>query len=135
LKARLATDLNGDRVPFEVLILNTIGELERVYGIADISFVGGSLIPIGGHNLLEPASFGCPILFGPYTHNFVLMSQLLIEIGGGRRVQDLEDLFKTVKWLLSDPQKATNMGARAKDFVETNRGALTRIMDDLRNLM
>lgn len=127
LKARLRTDLYGDRVPFEVLILNTIGELERIYGIAKISFVGGSLIPIGGHNLLEPASFGCPVLFGPHTHNFILMSQLLIEAGGGKRVKDVEDLFEAMKWLLSDSEKAKIMGIRAKEVVEANRGALKRV--------
>ncbi len=110
------------------MILDSIGELERIYGVAKISFVGGSMIPIGGHNLLEPASFGLPVLFGPYTHNFVLMSRLLIEAGAGKRVVDGEDLFETMKELLSDPEKSTRMGRRAKEFIEKNRGALKRIM-------
>lgn len=128
LKAMLRTDLHENRNPYEVLILNTIGELERIYGVAKISFVGGSLVPIGGHNLLEPASFGCPVLFGPYTHNFVLMSQLLMEAGGGKRVKDAQDLFEIMTWLLSDPEKAKSMGTRAREIVELNRGALKRVM-------
>ena len=131
-KAVLKTQIPMKGEPYEVLILDTIGELERIYGIAKISFVGGSLTPIGGHNLLEPASFGRPVLFGPHTHNFVLMSQLLIEAGGGRRVRDGEDLFETVKALLSDPEQSNRMGRKAKAFVETSRGALGRVMENVK---
>ena len=128
LKTVRRTDLPGNRDSYRVLILNTLGELGRIYGLAEISFVGGSLIQFGGHNLLEPASFGCPVLFGPYTHNFVLMSQLLIEAGGGRRVNDGEDLFKSMNELLSDQERQKKMGRKAKNFVEANRGALERVI-------
>jgi len=128
----LKTQIPVKDEPYEVLILDTIGELERIYGIAKISFVGGTLTPVGGHNLLEPASFGRPVLFGPHTDNFVLMSQLLIEAGGGRRVRDGEDLFETVKALLSDPEKSNSMGRKAKKFVETSRGALGRVMENIK---
>ena len=131
LRTVLKADLTTDREPFEVLILNTIGELERVYGIGKISFVGGSLVGIGGHNLLEPASFGQPVIFGPRTHNFLLMSQLLIEAGGGKRVMGEEDLFKTMKDLLSDSEEINRMGRHAKEFVAMNRGALKRVMDHI----
>jgi 3-deoxy-D-manno-octulosonic-acid transferase len=134
-KAVLKTQIPMKGEPYEVLILDTIGELERIYGIAKISFVGGSLTPIGGHNLLEPASFGRPVLFGPHTDNFVLMSQLLIEAGGGRRVRDREDLFETVKALLSDPEQSNRMGQKAKAFVETSRGALGRVMENIRGCL
>ena len=127
-KTVLRTGLTIDRGPYDVLILNTIGELERIYGVAKIGFVGGSLVPIGGHNLLEPASFGLPVLFGPYTHNFVLMSQLLIEAGAGKRVRDGEELLETMKGLLSDPERSNRMGRKARVFVENNRGALKRVM-------
>lgn len=119
----------------DVLILNTIGELGRVYGIGEISFVGGSLVPIGGHNLLEPASFGQPVLFGPHTHNFVLMSQLLLEAGGGLRITDVQDLIKTMTDLLSDPKKRHQMGRRAMRFVEMNRGALNRVLANIDQYM
>ncbi len=132
VKSTLKTQIPMENDPYQVLIIDTIGELERIYGIAKISFVGGSLTPIGGHNLLEPASFGRPVLFGPHTDNFVLMSQLLIEAGGGQRVMDGEDLFETAKMLLGDPEKCDRMGQKAKEFVETSRGALGRVMENLK---
>lgn len=129
LEALRRTDLPhaGDRA-YRVLILDTMGELGRVYGLAEISFVGGSMAPIGGHNLLEPAAFGCPVLFGPHTHNFVHMSRALIEAGGGRRVRDLDDLYEAMKTLLTDAGMLRGMGRRAKAFVETNKGATGRVM-------
>jgi 3-deoxy-D-manno-octulosonic-acid transferase len=129
-KTRLRTDpgVNGGDHPYQVLILDTLGELGRIYGLADISFVGGSMVPVGGHNLLEPASFGCPVLFGSHTHNFLLMSQLLIEAGGGKRVESPEDLFITVRGLLLDQTISDRMGLSAREFVEKNSGAVKRVM-------
>lgn len=130
-KPLLRTELEGGGRPYDVLILNTLGELDRIYGIAKISFVGGSLVSVGGHNLLEPASFGRPVLFGPHTHNFVLMSELLMEAGGGKRVRDGEELFRTMMTLLSDSEKCSLMGRRAKEFVQASRGALDRVMEHI----
>ena len=127
LNTVLKTELTGVEA-YDVLILNTIGELGRIYGLATMSFVGGSLVPIGGHNLLEPANFGRPVLFGPHMHNFVLMSQLLVESGGGRQVENREELFETMQQLLSNPKKMERMGEKAKGFVEMNRGALARVI-------
>jgi 3-deoxy-D-manno-octulosonic-acid transferase len=131
LRVLRRTDSNRDGYPWQVLILNTIGELERVYGLADVSFVGGSMVPVGGHNLLEPASFGCPVLFGMYTHNFVQMARLLIEAGGGQRVKDKDELFLWIKRLLSDSDQLDRMAIGAKAFVERNRGALGRVMENI----
>ena len=114
---------------YDVLILDTMGELGRIYGLATICFVGGSFVPIGGHNLLEPASFGCPVLFGKYTHNFVQMSELLLENDGGKRIENPGDLYFTLEKLLSDPEESERMGRNAKDFVESNSGAVGRIID------
>jgi 3-deoxy-D-manno-octulosonic-acid transferase len=132
LETVLLSDLEaGGKPPYQVLILDTVGELSRVYGLGDISFVGGSMVPVGGHNLLEPASFGCPVLFGEYTHNFDLMSQLLIKAGGGQRIYGAEELFVVARRLLSDPSVLNQMGARAKAFVEQNKGAVERVMEYL----
>lgn len=126
------TDLDKiDGSDYSVLILNTLGELGRVYGLGTVSFVGGSLVPIGGHNLLEPAVFGCPVLFGKYMHNFVLMSELLSDSGGGKMVQDEEDLFNTLTTILSSRDVAIRMGKNASNFVKKNSGAVKRIMDYL----
>jgi 3-deoxy-D-manno-octulosonic-acid transferase len=130
-KAVLKTALAENGEPYDVLIFDTIGELDRIYGIADISFVGGSLIPEGGHNLLEPANFGVPVLFGPYTDDFALMSEALIEAGGGKRVKDGDELFEAMKGLLSDSERLSGVGRRAKEFVEMNRGALKRVIQHI----
>jgi len=124
----LRTTLSRDRGPYDVMILDTLGELGRIYGVSTVSFVGGSLVPVGGHNLLEPASFGCPILFGPYTHNFVSMSESLKAAGGGLQVADGQELFLNMQMLLSDPEKREDMGRLAERFVHTNGGALDRVL-------
>ncbi|MFC1868973.1 3-deoxy-D-manno-octulosonic acid transferase [Thermodesulfobacteriota bacterium] len=132
LRTLKRTDLGvNEGYSYQVLILNTIGELGRVYGLADVSFVGGSMVPVGGHNLLEPAGFGCPVIFGIHTHNFVLMSQLLLEAGGGRRVRDEEELYVTIKGLFSDPERSDRMALKGKEFVEKNRGAVERVMNHI----
>jgi 3-deoxy-D-manno-octulosonic-acid transferase len=114
--------------PNNVCILDTLGELGRVYGLADVAYVGGSLASIGGHNLLEPAFFGIPVLFGPYTYNFAAMSQLMIKCGGGRMVADESELFHVMIELLSQKSKREQIGKRAEEFVKQNQGALGRVM-------
>jgi len=119
---------------YDVLLLDTLGELARLYGLADVSFVGGSLVPIGGHNLLEPASHACPVLFGPYTHNFALMSDLLEKAGGGRCVKDTNELHWAIRDLLGDAGLRGKMGAAALGFVQKNRGALDRVVAHIQAL-
>jgi 3-deoxy-D-manno-octulosonic-acid transferase len=131
LIAVLKTEILKNNGYYHILVVNTLGELDRIYGIAQVSFVGGSLVPIGGHNLLEPASFGCPVLFGPHTFNFVLMSESLVETGGGLRVQDGEELYEAMKVLLEDAELRSNMGGLARKFVEKNRGALERVVSHI----
>jgi len=113
---------------YNVYILNTLGELGRVYGLADVAFVGGSLAPIGGHNLLEPAFFGIPVLFGPYTYNFTTMSQLMIEYRGGKMIADESELLNVMLELLAQKSKREQIGKRAKEFVQQNQGAVDRVM-------
>ena len=114
--------------PCDVLVLDTVGELGYVYGVGSAAFVGGSLIPFGGHNLLEPADVGIPVLFGPHTHNFESMSESILKIGGGIRVQDGAELYDAMERLLSDSALCERMGGRAKSFVDENRGAIERVM-------
>lgn len=112
-----------------IVLLDTVGELGRVYGLAAVAFVGGSLAPVGGHNLLEPAAFACPVLFGPCTHNFEDMAEALCEAGGGVRVQDRASLGAAVSALLSDEDHRRGAGAAARGFVMANQGALDRIIE------
>ena len=125
----LKTNLKDNRAPYKVLVLNTIGELGRIYGIGKISFVGGSLVPLGGHNILEPAGFGCPVLFGPHMHNFVLMSELLLAEKGGYQVFNEDELYASVKMLLEDSDLCGITGRNAKKFADKHKGALKEVLD------
>jgi len=120
---------------YHVLVLDTIGELGRIYALGKVSFVGGSLVPIGGHNLLEPASWGKVVLFGPHTRNFVAMSEALLQAGGGWRVKDEEGLYQAMKALLQDEKMLRRMGDRARGFVEDNQGALRRVVHHVKESM
>jgi len=131
----LKTTVADDPQPYQVLILDTLGELARLYGLARISFVGGSLLPFGGHNLLEPASFGCPVLFGPHTENFVKMAEDLVQSGGGKRVRNATELFEMIKPLLAESELAHDMGGKAARFVLKNRGAIERVMTEIGHLL
>jgi 3-deoxy-D-manno-octulosonic-acid transferase len=109
--------------PTRPLIVDTIGELERVYALADIVFVGGSLMPHGGQNMLEPAAQAKPVLYGPHTANFVQETTLLERAGAARRVRDAAELTATVRELVQDPAEARRLGERAVLVVERQRGA------------
>ena len=131
LRAAIRTAITPTSAPYDVLILDTMGELSRVYGIAGISFVGGSLVPEGGHNLLEPAGFGCPVLFGPHMDDFKAMAEKIVEAGGGIRVQNPQQLLESVLDFASHREKRDAMGAKAARFVESNQGALARVMGEI----
>ena len=111
--------------------MNTIGELGRIYGIGKIGFVGGSMVPLGGHNIIEPAGFGCPVLFGPHMHNFVLMSELLLAEKGGFQVLNEEELYATAKRLLEDPELLGMTGMSAKQFADKHRGVLEKVLKQI----
>jgi len=126
------TELPTEKNDHTVIILNTLGELGLVYGVSDVAFVGGSLVEKGGHNLLEPASFGIPVLFGPHAYNFVTMAELLSSNGGGRVVADEQELLRNMERLLGDKGERERMGRRAQGFVQQNRGALHKVLGILR---
>jgi len=113
----------------EVLLLDTLGMLGTAYVAGDVAFVGGTLVPIGGHNLLEPAAAGLPVLFGPHTENVDDSAAELLGARGAVRVLGAEDLAATVVRLVTDSSVAREMGRAAQRVVETNRGALGRTID------
>jgi 3-deoxy-D-manno-octulosonic-acid transferase len=112
-----------------VVILDTRGELAVAYREAVVAFVGGTLVPVGGHNLLEPAVWGTPVLFGPYTDHCAEVATLLHGAGGGRRVMGVEDLVASLTEWLSQPEARSRAGQAAKRAVLDNQGALTRSLD------
>ncbi|MBH0192646.1 MAG: 3-deoxy-D-manno-octulosonic acid transferase, partial [Nitrospira sp.] len=121
---------SGERVVGpRVIILDTRGELARAYRESVVAFVGGTLVPVGGHNLLEPAVWGRPVLFGPYTDHCAEMAALLDEAGGGRRVLGVEDMVRCCTEWLSDQDACNTVGQAAKRVVLDNQGALKRSLE------
>ena len=118
-----------------VLVLDSRGELAAIYREAVVAFVGGTLVPIGGHNLLEPAQWAKPVLFGLYTDHCAEIADLLIQAGGGRRVLQAEDLTQQVIALFSNDEERERMGRSARQVVEQNQGALQRTLDAIDRLL
>ena len=112
----------------DVLLGDTMGELPIFYAASDLAFVGGSLVDIGGHNLLEPAGLGIPALSGPYTRNFADLATSLRAVGAVRVVHGTTDLAAAVVDLLRDPNRRHRMGEEGREFVLANRGARDRTM-------
>ena len=112
-----------------VVILDTRGELARAYREAVVAFVGGTLVPVGGHNLLEPAVWGTPVIFGPYTDHCAEVATLLSQAGGGRRVTGVEDLVVSLDEWLGQPATRHRVGEAAKQAVLDNQGALMRSLE------
>jgi len=119
----------------DYFIIDTFGILTKVYSIADVVFVGGSLVPFGGQNILEPASFGKPVLFGPYIENFKEPAEILKKSGGGIQVQDVKELIEKVGILLSDSEFSKECGEKAKSAVLSMTGATERNIEFLKKIM
>ena len=117
-----------------VFILDTVGELLSFYSIADVVFVGGSLVKNGGHNLLEPAILAKPILFGPHMFNFRDIAQLFLEHHAALLVRDAEELCSNVKYLLDNPDKIQSLSQRARGLLIANRGATQKNVEIIKDL-
>jgi len=109
-----------------VILLDTIGELAQMYALATVAFVGGSLVPVGGHNLLEPAAQGKAVLFGPHMFNFKEISRLLLEARGGLQVKNSRELLEKTRELLQNTAEREEMGRRGISVVLANQGAVKR---------
>lgn len=117
--------------PTQVVILDTIGELSRFYALAQVAFVGGSLVPLGGHNPLEPAAFGIPVFFGKHMDNYRLPADALVRAGGGVRVGGAGDIAQVLERWLGDPDRRVESGRRAQAVVEDLAGAAKRYVEAL----
>ncbi len=116
----------SQRKEWEVFILDTLGELTKFYALADIAFIGGSLIPWGGHNLLEPAFYKKPVFFGPHMDNFSFLAKKFLEAGAARVVHRKEELLDM--FLLQDQKFLENMGEKAKRTLISLQGATERTL-------
>ncbi|MGW8179590.1 MAG: 3-deoxy-D-manno-octulosonic acid transferase [bacterium] len=110
----------------DVLILDSIGELASMYEIADLVFIGGSLVPKGGQNIIEAAACGKPILFGPHMDNFRQVAHSFKEAGAAIQLSASSELEAELRRLLQNPEKMNQLGQRATTVIEQNRGALKR---------
>ncbi|SEA10327.1 3-deoxy-D-manno-octulosonic-acid transferase [Desulfuromusa kysingii] len=131
VKYRLRSSLSeGDDllVPGEVLLVDTLGEVLKLYSVADLIFVGGSLVSVGGHNLLEAALMSKPVLFGPHIHNFKEISAKLIRSGAGVKVANPQELVRQSVIMLNDPVRCCAMGEAGRSLIAENAGTTERTM-------
>jgi len=126
LVRRSHQDVCGDGI--SVFLGDTMGELPAFLAAGDVAFIGGSLVAVGGHNLLEAAAWGVPILVGPHTFNFAAITEMMLEAGGAARVADAEALAERLGVWLTDAALRAEVGAQGQAVVERNRGALERLL-------
>ena len=119
----------------EVLLLDTLGELSQVYALASVVFVGGSLVPAGGHNILEPAVAGKPVVVGPHMENFQEIADQFRAESALVQVGSADELAREVSALLLDEGRRARLGERARELVGRNRGAVARSADALVSLL
>jgi 3-deoxy-D-manno-octulosonic-acid transferase len=119
----------------DVVVLDTIGELARLYQLATAVFVGGSLVDAGGHNILEPAMFGKPIVFGPHMSNFAEIADEFLRNKAALQVHSTPELGETLVSLVGDAVRRASLGAAARALVESNRGAKARTLAVVQDLL
>jgi 3-deoxy-D-manno-octulosonic-acid transferase len=112
----------------DVFLVDTLGELQMFYAASDVAFVAGSLAPVGGHSLLEPAVLGLPMLSGPHTHNAQDIADLFEQTGALRIVRSAEELGQRVREWFADPGQARSVGELGREAVAANRGAVARLV-------
>jgi 3-deoxy-D-manno-octulosonic-acid transferase len=136
LSTKRRSDLPIDSEPrADAVILDTIGELAQLYQIATAVFVGGSLVPAGGHNILEPAVHGRPIIFGPHMDNFAEIADAFLAKGAAIQVRTDRELEEAVVSLMGDPVRRNRLGAAARALVDENRGSKDKTLNVLAELL
>ena len=134
IQFRKRSQWNGRSLNGSVLLIDSIGELSSLYALADLAFVGGSLVPRGGHNIIEPAQHGVPILVGPYTENFRDIVSLF-QSRDAVRVVDSRELSRVIMELLTNERERSALGHRALETLESQRGATRFTLEKLRALL
>ncbi len=123
------------RKDVDILVLDTLGELAGAYHLADLAFIGGSLVQEGGHNPIEAAAASIPVLFGPHMEDFSEISTGLLQAGGALRVSSSADLARQIKGLLANPDTARKMGQKAAEFVRQGQGVVSRHLEVIDQLL
>ncbi len=120
---------NPVRPDSHVLLVDTVGELAALYASVDVAFVGGSLVPVGGHNLLEPAALGVPVITGPYQSSGKEIARLLLQEGAALQVADAAELAAVLRQLFADPARRAAVGDSGRRVVDANRGSVARLFE------
>ncbi|HHB92231.1 MAG TPA: 3-deoxy-D-manno-octulosonic acid transferase [Thioploca sp.] len=120
---------NNINTNIDIYLVDTMGELAMLYTTGDIAFVGGSLVPVGCHNLLEPAIVGIPVIMGSYVFECAEICRELIEAKAANKIKNSEQLYQTVKLYLNNPKLAKKVGKNGQLFVQKNKGALQRLLN------
>ncbi len=128
IKCQMRSDINGKTVKRKekAIIIDSMGELNKIYGVATVVFCGGSLVPLGGHNILEAAAWGKPVCYGPFMDDFAEAKKLIEDAGGGIQVENKEELAEKVIYLLKNREKAKDMGKKAQKALAKNTGAAAK---------
>jgi 3-deoxy-D-manno-octulosonic-acid transferase len=127
--------IQAELMPGTILLVDTVGELMDLYAISDLAFVGGSLVPVGGHNPLEPASLGVPTIFGPHTDNFREISEVVVSYDAGIRIASASELTRIFLDLLEHDIMRRKMGENGIRLLSENSGATLRHMDVIAGFM
>ncbi len=123
------SQLNGEAQQSpDILIGDSMGEMMRYFSCSDLVFMGGTMVATGGHNILEPAALGLPVVYGPYIFNFHAINELFQQYQASLQVADVNELKESLNTLLSDEQSALQMGEKAKQLIMQNSGALNKLM-------
>jgi len=118
----------------DVILVDKMGELCRLYAICDVAFIGGSMVRQGGHNPLEPAAFSKPVLFGSDMSDFLLISRMLLDNGGARMVESEQELTEELETILVNSQVQKYMGSQNYEVFSRNCGAVKRVIKNLESL-
>lgn len=128
---RTCLENGGENRTAPVIILDTMGELQAIYSIATVVFCGGSLVPLGGQNILEPAAWAKPVLYGPYMEDFLDARSLLESAGGGIEVKDGNELAENILFFITHPDQARKTGNSARRAVEMHQGAARKHAEEI----
>ena len=123
------SQMTGDAaMPVDILLGDSMGEMIRYFACADLVFMGGTLVPTGGHNILEPAALGLPIVYGPHIFNFYAINELFLQYQAAQQASDIDSLKQILNELLGNEKNARDMGKRARQLMEQNSGALEKML-------
>jgi len=119
----------------EIILIDTVGDLENIYALSDYVFVGKSLVPSGGQNMMEPAGLGKPVVFGPHVFNFKEEVDILLRNDAAKMVETEDELCEAIEFFIKNPEAAKEMGLRAQGVVSEKRGATEKNMDIIREIL